>query len=127
MNGFYTTKTELEKIAKNLEYGRSQQYINNMFLDREDVKKTLRQGDILLQRVRAAGGALKVPAEELSKLTGKPPGLIGDIILTETKISDAVEDMYPEIRQEIQERFKQSDRQTPIYTPDIQAMTEALK
>ena len=127
MNGFHTTKTELANITKNLEYGRSQQYINNMFLDREDVQETLRQGDILLQRVRDAGGALKVPAEELSKLTGKPPGSIGDIILTETKISDAVEAMYPEIRQEIQGRFKQSDRQTPTYTPDIQAMTESLK
>ncbi len=135
MNGFHTTKTELANIAKNLEYGRSQQHINNMFLDREDVQKTLRDGDILLREVRAAGGTKKYSAKELEakypelKLIKKSSGFVGDITLTVPMIWDAVEDKYPEIIQEIQRRFKEPGQQDENYTAnvDVDSMTEALK
>jgi len=135
MNGFHITKTELANITKNLEYGRSQEYTNNMFLDRPDVKQDLRDGDILLREVRAAGGTKKYSAKELEakypelKLIKKSSGFVGDITLTVPMIWDAVEDKYPEIIQEIQRRFKEPGQQDEDYTAnvDVDSMTEALK
>jgi hypothetical protein len=91
MNGFHITKTELEKIAKNLEYGQTQNYAINKFLDTPGVKEDIKDAEQWIREIR---NSKKTNESGEKYVTVRVEGATSSSTLTEQEVIDGIENKY---------------------------------
>ena len=91
MNGFHTTKTELANIAKNLEYGQTQNYAINKFLDTPGVKEDMKDAEQWIREIR---NSKKTNESGEKYVTVRVEGATSSSTLTEQEVIDGIENKY---------------------------------
>ena len=91
MNGFHTTKTELANIAKNLEYGQTQNYAINKFLDTPGVKEDIKDAEQWIREIR---NSKKTNESGEKFVTVRVEGATSSSTLTEQEVIDGIENKY---------------------------------
>jgi len=91
MNGFHTTKTELANITKNLEYGQTQNYAINKFLDTPGVREDMKDAEQWIREIRNS----KNENDRGEKfVTVRVEGATSSSTLTEQEVIDGIENKY---------------------------------
>ena len=91
MNGFHTTKTELANITKNLEYGQTQNYAINKFLDTPGVKEDIKDAEQWIREIR---NSKKTNESGERFVTVRVEGATSSSTLTEQEVIDGIENKY---------------------------------
>ena len=91
MNGFHITKTELENITKNLEYGQTQNYAINKFLDTPGVKEDIKDAEQWIREIR---NSKKTNESGERFVTVRVEGATSSSTLTEQEVIDGIENKY---------------------------------
>ena len=91
MNGFHTTKTELANITKNLEYGQTQNYAINKFLDTPGVREDMKDAEQWIREIR---NSKKTNESGEKFVTVRVEGATSSSTLTEQEVIDGIENKY---------------------------------
>ena len=91
MNGFHTTKTELANITKNLEYGQTQNYAINKFLDTPGVREDMKDAEQWIREIR---NSEKTNESGERFITVRVEGATSSSTLTEQEVIDGIENKY---------------------------------
>ena len=91
MNGFHTTKTELANIAKNIEYGQTQNYAINKFLDTPGVREDMKDAEQWIREIR---NSKKTNESGEKFVTVRVEGATSSSTLTEQEVIDGIENKY---------------------------------
>ena len=91
MNGFHTTKTELANIAKNIEYGQTQNYAINKFLDTPGVREDMKDAEQWIREIR---NSEKTNESGERFITVRVEGATSSSTLTEQEVIDGIENKY---------------------------------
>ncbi len=91
MNGFHITKKELVNITKNIEYGQTQNYAINKFLDTPGVKEDMKDAEQWIREIR---NSEKTNESGERFITVRVEGATSSSTLTEQEVIDGVENKY---------------------------------
>ena len=91
MNGFHITKKELANITKNLEYGQTQNYAINKFLDTPGVKEDIKDAEQWIREIR---NSKKTNESGEKFVTVRVEGATSSSTLTEQEVIDGIENKY---------------------------------